>query len=154
MTDKTLKHAKRLLQRHVPPEEAAALLGLSAGEIEFVAGEIRKEEGGPVEWPADDFFITVIEQLSEPSRRMFERGYEADEVCQRLGELVDRIGGDVLAQARERAFRAELDRHFAAPGNPLEREFVKRHADGDGNYAAVKTTRANGRKFLAMCFEK
>lgn len=101
MTDPTLHHAIRLLRRGVSAEETAALLGLLPRQIDFVRQTIERED---VEQDGDDprlrdeYFGSVMEGIADGVRELFEYGCDVEEICERLAQLVDVVGENVIKE--------------------------------------------------------
>lgn len=101
MTDRTLHHAIRLLRRGVSADETAALLGLLPRQIDFVRQTIERQDSGQdgVDFrPRDEYFGSVMERIADGIRELFEYGCDVEEICERLGQLVDVVGENVLKE--------------------------------------------------------
>lgn len=153
MTDRTLHQAKRLLRRGVTAEETAALLGLSPRQIEFVRQSIEREAadgaGGDELRLRDAYFGSIVERLADSVRELFEYGCDAEEICERLGQLVDVVGENVL---KERAQR-KMPVMVSAP--PAAEEFFPiRHSTGIVDSPTRREAIQKSQHFFAGIFHR
>jgi hypothetical protein len=106
MNDWQANQAERLLQRGLPRPEIAALTGLPLDAIDRInAARAAVDDLPDGRW--DEVVKTALRPISEGIRELFRRGFEATDICERLGQLVDTIGENELNDQKQQRLEEE-----------------------------------------------